>query len=96
MAKKKDKLKPVPLKLLVPPLPPSPRGRAGGLVGGRARAKLIRQGKLNPQSWAAGGRPKVPKPCAKCGVQCTGSVEAKYHCRKIEFRKRDWPKPGKK
>jgi hypothetical protein len=32
-------------------------------------------------SRGAGGRPKKPTACSKCGVMCDGAVESRSHCR---------------
>jgi len=29
-----------------------------------------------------GGRPAIPTPCPRCGMDCAGVVAAKAHCRK--------------
>lgn len=30
----------------------------------------------------AGGRPKTPRPCPRCGAMCAGTREARAHCQR--------------
>lgn len=48
-----------------------------GSKGGKARAKLLKAGKL-PAS-ANGGRPAIEKACERCGTLCPSARAAQKH-----------------